>query len=364
MKSNLLIVIKFFINEINLVEFDNNFETYQNIISIIKHFNKSFWEKIDKEYLNDLHNYLESFSKEINTYLSLNKNNIEILNKNEILKDYTSLYELMSQFKQDDSSNLENYYTIMKQYIIDECNFKTYFYDDEYNDSNSKQCISKLIKEISTYNNSLPISYDSSIFVKYDSTNIRKLKVLIIGPKDTPYENGCFIFDILIPHDYPENPPRVNLQTTGNGSVRFNPNLYNNGKVCLSLLGTWSGSGGEKWNKNTSTILQILVSIQSLILVENPYFNEPGYEKMINTEKGKISNFEYNDKTQYNTIKWAINDNIENPPDEFKDIINNHFKLKKNDIIKTINKWFESTKFNKNDYNNILNKCIKLLNQL
>ena len=30
---------------------------------------------------------------------------------------------------------------------------------------------------------------------------------------------------------------QVNLQTTGGGSVRFNPNLYNCGKVCLSLLG-------------------------------------------------------------------------------------------------------------------------------
>lgn len=38
---------------------------------------------------------------------------------------------------------------------------------------------------------------------------------------------------------------QVNLQTTGKGTVRFNPNLYNCGKVCLSLLGTslnWSCS--------------------------------------------------------------------------------------------------------------------------
>jgi hypothetical protein len=27
------------------------------------------------------------------------------------------------------------------------------------------------------------------------------------------------------------------LLTTGHGTVRFNPNLYNCGKVCLSLLG-------------------------------------------------------------------------------------------------------------------------------
>ena len=48
------------------------------------------------------------------------------------------------------------------------------------------------------------------------------------------------------------------------------------GKVCLSLLGTWEGAKGEGWNANASTALQVLLSIQSLILVPQPYFNEPG----------------------------------------------------------------------------------------
>lgn len=28
---------------------------------------------------------------------------------------------------------------------------------------------------------------------------------------------------------------------TGKGKIRFNPNLYKDGKICLSLLGTWRG---------------------------------------------------------------------------------------------------------------------------
>ena len=51
--------------------------------------------------------------------------------------------------------------------------------------------------------------------------------------------------------------PQVNLQTTGRGSVRFNPNLYNCGKVCLSLLGTWPGQKEEMWNEKASTFLQV-----------------------------------------------------------------------------------------------------------
>jgi ubiquitin-conjugating enzyme E2 O len=54
---------------------------------------------------------------------------------------------------------------------------------------------------------------------------------------------------------------------------RVDPNLYNCGKVCLSLLGTWSGANGENWTTD-STLLQVFVSIQALIFVKEPYFNE------------------------------------------------------------------------------------------
>ena len=46
--------------------------------------------------------------------------------------------------------------------------------------------------------------------------------------------------------------------------------------MCLSLLGTWQGQRGEEWNADTSSALQMLISVQSLILVTDPYFNEPG----------------------------------------------------------------------------------------
>ena len=55
--------------------------------------------------------------------------------------------------------------------------------------------------------------------------------MLITGPSDTPYANGCFEFDVFFPTDYPKSPMLVNLKTTGHGRVRFNPNLYNDGKV-------------------------------------------------------------------------------------------------------------------------------------
>ena len=138
----------------------------------------------------------------------------------------------------------------------------------------SPQVIVRISQELSSLATSLPISINSGIFMRVNENFVNVIRFIIIGPDDTPYSNGCFEFDMVIGEQYPSAPPKVQLLTTGRGTVRFNPNLYNNGKVCLSLLGTWDGPG---WDPKVSTLLQVLVSIQSLILVPDPYFNEPGY---------------------------------------------------------------------------------------
>ncbi|XP_033619002.1 ubiquitin-conjugating enzyme E2 Z [Fukomys damarensis] len=75
------------------------------------------------------------------------------------------------------------------------------------------------------------------MFVVPDTVDMTKIHALITGPFDTPYEGGFFLFVFRCPPDYPIHPPRVKLMTTGNNTVRFNPNFYRNGKVCLSILG-------------------------------------------------------------------------------------------------------------------------------
>ena len=141
----------------------------------------------------------------------------------------------------------------------------------------------------------------------------------VAAQEDTPYEGGCFIFDIMCGPSYPSAAPKVLLFTTGGGSVRFNPNLYNCGKVCLSLLGTWQGAQGEQWDANVSSLLQVMVSIQALILVPQPYFNEPGYESSMGTPKGDTASFDYNSVIREATIKFAINGNRRRSPVPFSE---------------------------------------------
>lgn len=83
---------------------------------------------------------------------------------------------------------------------------------------------------------------------------------MIRGPEKTPYAGGLFMFDFKIPFNYPVGPPLCHYYSFC--SDRLNPNLYEDGKVCLSLLGTWHGEGSEIWLPHKSNLLQILVSLQ------------------------------------------------------------------------------------------------------
>ena len=83
--------------------------------------------------------------------------------------------------------------------------------------------------------------------------------ILITGPSGTPYEDCLFLFDLRLPDNYPVSPPEVHYHSYC--TDRLNPNLYEEGKVCVSLLGTWTGKGNETWTSKSS-VHQLLLSIQ------------------------------------------------------------------------------------------------------
>ncbi|KAJ3112633.1 hypothetical protein HDU96_004355 [Phlyctochytrium bullatum] len=114
-----------------------------------------------------------------------------------------------------------------------------------------------------------------------------------------------FDFVINFPDDYPTNPPKVTAMTTSNGRVRFNPNIYASGKVCLSILGTWRGEPGEQWS-SAHGVLSVLLSIQSL-MSDKPYLNEPGFE---NTKDEKLIE-QYNRKIMHETLRVSLCDRLE-----------------------------------------------------
>jgi baculoviral IAP repeat-containing protein 6 len=103
-----------------------------------------------------------------------------------------------------------------------------------------------------------------------------------------------------------------------------------------------------------------MVSIQSLIFIEEPYFNEPGFEKIINTDEGNKNSKLYNKNIHSKTIELAMINMINKPPQGFEDVVKEHFKMKKDEILKTTSIWNN----NNDDVNIMRNNLIKIFNNL
>ncbi|RYR17124.1 hypothetical protein Ahy_B03g061912 isoform B [Arachis hypogaea] len=173
--------------------------------------------------------------------------------------------------------------------------------------------------------------FAETVFVKVSESRMELLRAAIIGPQGTPYHDGLFFFDCYFPDNYPASPPKVYYHS---GGVRINPNLYKCGTVCLSLLGTWQGrNNDENWIPGKSTMLQVLVSIQALILNEKPFYNEPGYsESYGGSRDGHRRSKEYSDNAFILSLKTMMY-TMRKPPKHFEDLVAGHFRTRARDIL-------------------------------
>ncbi|XP_057505633.1 putative ubiquitin-conjugating enzyme E2 38 [Actinidia eriantha] len=176
-----------------------------------------------------------------------------------------------------------------------------------------------------------------AIYVRVYESRMDLLRAVIVGPAGTPYHDGLFVFDVHFPPTYPDVPPMVYYYS---GGLRLNPNLYDCGKVCLSLLNTWSGNKNEMWMPKTSTMLQVLVSIQALILNTNPFFNEPGYAEMYRGQDGERRSKAYNEDVFILSLKTMMY-TLRRPPKHFEDFVAGHFRLRGHSILSACRAYME-----------------------
>jgi ubiquitin-conjugating enzyme E2 Z len=135
-------------------------------------------------------------------------------------------------------------------------------------DRNTVNRLFKDIKEIMT----TPLE-SNGIYYHHDEDHLLRGYAMIVGPQGTPYFGGYYFFQLNYPEDYPHSPPVVTYDTNGD-NIRFNPNLYKCGKVCVSLLNTWKG---PQWS-SCNTISTILLTLCTLFTKE-PLLNEPGFTR-------------------------------------------------------------------------------------
>jgi len=193
----------------------------------------------------------------------------------------------------------------------------------------TKETQKRLISDIKDIVNN-PLT-DQGIMYVHDETNLLRGYAMLIGPSETIYEDGIYFFVFEFPHDYPYSPPKL-LFKTYDGKTRFHPNLYRNGKVCLSILNTWRG---EQWT-SCQTIHSILLTLITLFN-NKPLLNEPG---VLETHRDFVG---YNKIIKYRNYEISILQMISHekiPPvfSPFYAYIKQHFGKKQEDILKRLEK--------------------------
>jgi ubiquitin-protein ligase len=160
---------------------------------------------------------------------------------------------------------------------------------------------------------------------------------LLIGQSNTPYYGGYYFFSIKFPDDYPFSPLRVETLTQ-DGITRFNPNMYKEGKVCLSILNTWHD--GPQWS-GVQTLESVLLIIMADVLHANPIINEPAYRGHSITSPTAVI---YNRMIWHANIRTAILQMLKKPPVwalPFMNIMTTHFTAHKSNLLECAAKYIQ-----------------------
>ena len=147
----------------------------------------------------------------------------------------------------------------------------------------------------------------AGMFWNCDEADMTHGWAIVCACEDTPYHGGAFCFEVRFPDNYPFEPP-VFTYLTNDGRTRFNPNLYKNGKVCLSLLNTWHG---EPWS-GVQSLMSVLQCIQTAVINQDPLVNEPAHPASKDPANSEIQ--VYNRMVFQATLETAILAHLATPP--------------------------------------------------
>jgi ubiquitin-conjugating enzyme E2 Z len=202
----------------------------------------------------------------------------------------------------------------------------------------SKEALRRIISDVSTIVKT-PL-HDNGIYYEHDTENVLKGYVLIIPQnEESPYYLGNYLFSMEFPSNYPYSPPKMTY-LTNNGNTRFHPNLYRNGKVCLSLLNTWKG---EQWT-SCNTLSSVLLNLTTLFTSE-PLLHEPGitkYHESFNDYTDLITYENYNTAICQVLTSHVYLGYMSNAAESFKKIIQCEFKKNERIIMEKIKEKMDS----------------------
>lgn len=180
------------------------------------------------------------------------------------------------------------------------------------NEKPSRQCLDRVKRDLADFHADPP----PGVFMAPDEEDITTIHAVVVGAAGTAYEGGFFHLLVKCTKEYPMSPPKVRFMTTDEGRVQFNPHIWPNGHICLSLLGTMDG---PTWTPAYS-LSSVAVSIQSMLdeSVGNVDGALDALEHIIlgfwNPGAAKAMRYETLRVAVCNTIESCLADNCPFPP--------------------------------------------------
>lgn len=202
-----------------------------------------------------------------------------------------------------------------------------YHFEQQFFESMKDDCktgrLLRLAMETAKMAENLKIRDNSSIFYRTDLKRLDIVKLLITGPKGSPFAYGCYEFDIYFPSEYPESPFLINLSNRENW--KFLKNVQPDGKINLDLISV------ENWHPDTT--LWDVVKILQVKMFSEPDCDAPKCARQANTVR------EIKSRMCLGSVRDSIVKAIKSPSACFKEVVSSHFWLKKEEICDQVSDW-------------------------
>ena len=176
----------------------------------------------------------------------------------------------------------------------------------------------RILREIQKWDKESEDPGYANIKINFNESSLDKgIIVIYCINEDSPFWGLPVFIEFTIPSDYPhKNPGATFLNplyfSSGIKNCRIHPNLYENGKVCLSIIGTWNG---EPWR--SCYTIRVLAKIIEGILSENPIVHEPCKN---NCDKDSNESKEYTLNSMYRSF-YIVTNLIEKYKEKQKDML-------------------------------------------
>ena len=132
----------------------------------------------------------------------------------------------------------------------------------------------------------------SGVYAKVRGDDMTKLQGTLKGPEETCYAGGVFVVDIVIPSQYPFEPPKMRFETK-----MWHPNVSSQtGAICLDIL-------KDKWSPALQ-IRTVLLSIQALLSAPNP--EDPLDDSVADHWKRDEASAIAQGMPTYSSTPWAV----------------------------------------------------------